>query len=307
MATIRFGIDLGGTKIEAVALDPQGAEIARERTPTPGESYEANLAAIGDLLAKTEQRAGAPAVKVGIGTPGSLSPETGQMRNADSTRLNGRTLDRDLERVLNRPVRLENDANCFALAEATAGAGQNARTVLGLILGTGVGSGIVVDGRTLVGHNRIGGEWGHNPLPIPGPEERPGPKCSCGRTGCIEAWCSGPGLAADHLRRTGADMDAAMIAACAEAGDMDCRETLNLHSARLGRALAGVVNVLDPDVIVLGGGLSNMTDLAGNLAEAVRTHVFSDSFTTPIRVNQLGDTAGVIGAAWLWQIEELAG
>ncbi len=299
-----FGIDLGGTKIEAVVLDAAGSVIARERLPAPSDSYPDTLDAITTLLAEVERLSGIKATHVGIGTPGALCPKTGLMRNANSTALNSHPFDQDLTERLSRPVRLENDANCFALAEATSGAGRGKRTVLGLILGTGVGSGIVVDGRVLVGPNAIAGEWGHNPLPNPGPEERPGPVGDSGRVGSIEAWCCGAGLAGDHLRRTGADMDAPMIAAFAEAGDAECRETLMLHRSRLGRGLAGVVNILDPDVIVLGGGLSNLPGLRENLPDALKGQVFSDTFATPILQNELGDSAGVIGAARLWPTEE---
>ena len=300
---IRTGIDIGGTKLEAVVLDAEGSVLARERVPTPAKSYDTLLDALTALVKDTERAAGAEAMGVGVGTPGSLSPQSGLIRNANSTRLNDQALDRDLSARMGRPLVLENDANCFALAEARAGAGQDHGCVFGVIAGTGVGGGIVLNGTILTGRNRIGGEWGHNPLPNPGMEERPGPECYCGRKGCIEAWCSGPGLAADHFRTTGSDMPADMIASFAEAGDMAAQESLDRHLDRLARSLAGMVNILDPDVIVLGGGLSNLGHLYKRLPDAMRDHVFSDYFETPIVQNRLGDSAGVIGAAWLCPTE----
>jgi len=297
---MRTGIDLGGTKIEIAVLDPAGVLIARERVATPPGDYDATLTVIRDLVERVEAGTGQRTERLGVGTPGSLSPATGLIRNANSTCLNGRPLDRDLAAATGRAVRLENDANCFALAEARTGAAMGAETVFGVILGTGIGGGVVTGGHVLTGRNRIAGEWGHNPLPGSGPGESQPPDCYCGRRGCIEAWCSGPALAADHMRRTGADMDAATIAGFAAAGDLDAGESLDLHLGRLARALAGVVNVLDPDIIVLGGGLSNLAGLADRLPDAMRPHVFSDTFETPVVQNRLGDSAGVIGAAWLW-------
>jgi fructokinase len=300
---MRTGIDLGGTKIEIAVLDPAGELVARQRVSTPAGDYDATLRTIRELAERVEVETGQRMERLGVGTPGSLSPATGLIRNANSTCLNGRPLDRDLAAATGRAIRLENDANCFALAEARAGAAQGADTVFGVILGTGIGGGIVTGGRVLTGRNRIAGEWGHNPLPSSGPGESRPPDCYCGRQGCIEAWCSGPALAADHMRRTGSDMDAATIAGFAEAGDLDAVETLDLHLDRLARAMASVVNILDPDIIVLGGGLSNLAGLAGRLPEAMRRHVFSDTFVTPVVRNGLGDSAGVIGAAWLWPEE----
>lgn len=308
---MRIGVDLGGSKIEVVALgrgDPLGGEAPRLRAATP-PAYDAVIRETAALVAAAEARAGGPtAAAVGVGIPGSLSPATGLVRNANFTALNGRRLDRDLAQALGRPVRVENDANCFALAEAVAGAGQGvdqgARqgkgVVFGVILGTGVGAGIVVDGRVLAGANLIAGEWGHNPLPAPRDDERPGPPCYCGRRGCIETWCSGPGLAADHARATGEMLAPEEIAARAAGGDAAARATLSRHLSRLARGLAGVVNVLDPGVIVLGGGLSKLAQLHGRLPGAMRPHVFSDVFATRVVCNRLGDSAGVIGAAWLW-------
>ena len=305
---LRFGIDLGGTKTEIVVLAGDDV-LLRRRAPTPrGQpgGYDALLDGIVALLAEAERTVGARAVALGVGTPGSLSPATGLVRNANSTVLNGRPLDRDLDARLNRPVRLANDADCFALAEARAGAALGAEVVFGIILGTGVGGGIVTGGRLHSGPNAIAGEWGHNALPRPAPDEVPGPACWCGRRGCIEAWCSGPALAADHARRTGHALTAEQIAARAADGESAALATVARHLDRLGRSLAGVVNLLDPDVIVLGGGLSNLPGLAAGLSAAMRPHVFSDCFSTPVCSNALGDSAGVIGAAWLWRADELA-
>lgn len=302
---IRVGVDLGGTKVEAVALGPDGDVLARERLPTPRHDYGGIVATIATLVGRVEQTAGGRAGGVGIGIPGSFSPATGFVRNANTTILIGKPLDRDLESALGRPVRIENDANCFALAEAVAGAGQGHRMVIGLILGTGAGSGIVCDGRVHVGPNRIAGEWGHTPLPLPADDERPGPACYCGRHGCLEVWISGTGLEEDHRRVTGEEAAAPAIAARAEAGDAAARATLARHLYRLGRGLSTIVNILDPDAIVLGGGLSNLGHLYRELREATRPHVFSDCFDTPILKNRLGDSAGVIGAAWLWPDGEM--
>lgn len=294
---VRFGIDLGGTKTEIVALAPDGAERYRRRVPTP-DSYAGVLAAIAALVAAAEAACG-PAAGIGIAAPGSIGPESGVMRNSNATALHLRPFDRDIAEALGRPVRLANDADCFALAEARAGAATGRTTVFGAILGTGVGGGIVHRGAPLSGPNRIAGEWGHNPLPAPTPEERDGPLCYCGRRGCIETWCSGPGLARDHHRATGARLTAEEIAARAGT-DAAAAASLARHRDRLGRALASVVNLLDPDAIVLGGGLSNLDGLPEALAAAMRPHVFSDSFTTPVLRHRLGDSAGAIGAAWLW-------
>ena len=304
MTRLRAGIDLGGTKIEIAVLDPAGKIVLRERTATPAGDYDATIMAVAALADDAAGKTGAEIARLGVGMPGSLSPATGLIRNANSTCLNGRPLDRDLERVTGRVVRLENDANCFALAEAVAGAGRGAETVFGVILGTGVGGGIVTGGHLMIGANRIGGEWGHNPLPGTGPDEATPPDCYCGRKGCIEAWCSGPALAADHLRHTGQDLSARAIAEAADGGDVAARDTLARHLDRLARGLAGVVNVLDPDIIVLGGGLSNLPHIGQDLPAAMRSHVFSDCFETPVVRHELGDSAGVIGAAWLWPTED---
>ena len=297
---MRIGVDLGGTKTEAVALGPGGVEQARLRAATPQGGYTELVRGIVDLIEAVESTAGTKAPAIGIGIPGSLSPATGLVRNANSTVLIGHAFDRDMAKALGRPVRLENDANCFALAEAEAGAGQGHGTVFGVILGTGVGGGVVVGGRLLTGRNLIAGEWGHNRLPALTADELAAPRCYCGREGCIEAWCSGPGLAADHARTTGQTLNPAEIASRAARGDSAAQTSLDRHLNRLARALAGVVNLLDPDVIVLGGGLSNLDHLYAGLADAMRPHVFSDVFETPVVRNRLGDSAGVIGAAWLW-------
>jgi fructokinase len=301
---MRIGVDLGGTKTEVVALDWAGAELARHRIATSRDGYDSVVRGIVDLVATVETQTGLRAPAIGIGIPGSLSPATGLVRNANYTVLNSRPLDRDLCDALGRPVRVENDANCFALAEAMSGAGQGlaqgADTVFGVILGTGVGGGIVTGGQVLSGRNLIAGEWGHNGLPVASADELSGPPCYCGRCGCIETWCSGPAMRADHERTTGQQLNPSAIAARAAEGDAAAMATLDRHLDRLARALAVVVNILDPDAIVLGGGLSNLDHLYARLPGAMRPHVISDVFETPILKNRLGDSAGVIGAAWLW-------
>ncbi len=297
---MRIGVDLGGTKTEVVALGQAGEELARRRIETPPGGYDSIVVGIAGLVAAVEAQAGARAPAIGIGTPGSLSPATGLIRNSNTTVLNGRAFDRDLAAALGRPVRLQNDANCFALAETMAGVAQGLDTVFGVILGTGVGGGIVSGGRVLAGHNLVAGEWGHNRLPAASPGEFPGPQCYCGRNGCVETWCSGPAMTADHAGATGETLDPPGIAARAAAGDAAATATLERHLDRLARALAGVVNLLDPNAIVLGGGLSNLAGLCDRLPAAMRPHIISDVFETPILKNRLGDSAGVIGAAWLW-------
>ena len=296
---IRVGIDLGGTKIEIAAFGADGAERFRRRVPTPAGDYAATVEAIARLVAQAEGELGSTAT-VGIGTPGAISPATGLVKNANSTCLNGRPFGKDLEAALGREVRLANDANCFALSEAVDGAGRGARVVFGVILGTGVGGGIVVDGRLLVGPNAIAGEWGHNPLPAPAEIDLPAPACYCGRRGCVEAYLSGPALAADHVRGTGEKLDAAEIARRAQAGDARCEATLARHEARLARALAAVINLLDPDVIVLGGGLSRIGRLYERVPMLWKPHVFSDDVRTRLAPPVHGDSGGVRGAAWLW-------
>lgn len=300
---MRIGVDLGGTKIEAVVLSPSGEVAARHRVPTPQGDYDGILQAICALVDEVQRQASVSSdevLPVGIGMPGSLSPATGLVRNSNSVVLNGRAFDRDIAQALGRAVRVANDANCFALAEAQSGAGQGAEIVFGVILGTGVGAGIVVRGVPVVGRNAVGGEWGHNPLPGMTAAELPGPECYCGRRGCVEAWCAGPALAAQYAAAGGAALDAAAIAERARAGETLALEILQEHSARVANALSGVVNILDPDVIVLGGGLCHLDHLYADLPDLMRASVFSDSFQTPIRKAALGDSAGVIGAAWLW-------
>lgn len=297
----RIGVDLGGSKIEVVALDEAGRTLFRERAATPAGDYVATLDTIAALVARCEAAIGGHAT-VGVGTPGSLSPATGLIRNANSTCLNGRALDRDLARRLGREVRTANDANCFAMSEATDGAGAGARCVFGVILGTGIGGGIVVDGRLLQGANAIAGEWGHTPLPLPGADDLPLPACYCGRSGCIETYLSGPGMAADHARRTGLTLDAREIAAEAESGGQCSEATMERYERRLARALAGIINVLDPDVIVLGGGLSRLDRLYRNVPLLWGEWVFSDVVATRLEPARHGDASGVRGAAWLWPL-----
>ena len=297
--SLRIGVDLGGTKIEAAALGPDGTVRLRRRVATPAGDYAATIAAIRDLVGEIEQALGEQGT-VGVGTPGALSPATGLIKNANSTCLIGRPLDRDLSAALGRPVRLANDANCFALSEAVDGAGQGAAVVFGVILGTGVGGGIVVGGRLLVGANAIAGEWGHSPLPSPEDGERPGPPCYCGRRGCIETFLSGPGLALDHRLRNGEASDAAAIAGRAAAGDAAAEATLRRYEDRLARALATVINLLDPEVIVLGGGLGRLQRLYRNVPARWGTYAFSDRVVTRLEPPRHGDSSGVRGAAWLW-------
>lgn len=296
---LRLGIDLGGSKIEIIALAADGRPLLRRRVATPRGDYDATLAAVAGLVAAAEDELGCRG-SVGVGIPGAESLASGLIKNANSTCLIGRPLRADLRHRLGREVRLANDANCFALSEAVDGAGRDADTVFGVILGTGVGGGIVVAGRVLAGANAIAGEWGHNPLPLPTPDDLPLPACYCGRHGCIETYLSGPGLAADHAARHGGGLDAAAIAAGAEAGDDACEATLRRYEARLGRALAGVINLLDPEVIVLGGGLANLRRLYRHLPERCAPHVFSDTMRTRFLPPVHGDSSGVRGAAWLW-------
>ncbi|TWA76032.1 fructokinase [Azospirillum brasilense] len=304
LPAIRIGIDLGGTKTEGIALGAAGAEHARFRVPSPRGDYDATVRTIVDLVARLESATGSAGATVGIGIPGAISPATGLVKNANSTWLIGKAFDRDLAAALQRPVRVENDANCLAVSEAADGAGAGCGVVFAAILGTGCGAGIVVDGRPLGGRNAVGGEWGHNPLPWPTDDERPGPTCYCGKSGCLETFVSGPAAAADHCRATGADLTVEAIAAQAERGDAAARATLDRLVDRLGRGLAGIINVLDPDVIVLGGGLSNLEFLYTALPPAIARWAFTDSLDTPIRRAAHGDSSGVRGAAWLWRPEE---
>jgi fructokinase len=298
---LRIGIDLGGTKIEGVALDDAGRALARRRVPTPRDDYAATLDAIGELVDGLEGALGQRGT-VGIGTPGAISPATDLVKNANSVWLNGRPLARDLARRLGRPVRVANDADCFALSEARDGAGTGARVVFGVIVGTGTGGGLVVDGRAWTGPNAIAGEWGHNPLPWPAAGEWPGPPCYCGKTGCVETFLSGPGLARDHRQATGEALDAAEIAARAGRGDPACEATLRRYEDRMARALAVVLNLLDPEVVVLGGGLSNQSRLYERVPRLWGAHVFSDRVDTRLVPPQHGDASGARGAAWLWPL-----
>jgi fructokinase len=295
---MRIGIDLGGTKIEILALAEDGRVRLRRRVATPQGDYAGTVAAVADLVARAESELGERGT-VGVGMPGAESRVTGLIKNANSTCLIGRPLRQDLEAVLGRPVRLANDANCFALSEAVDGAAAGAEVVFGVILGTGCGAGVVVAGRALTGANAIAGEWGHNPLPWPRDPERPGPACYCGQHGCLETWLSGPGLARD-FEAGGANLTARAVAARAEAGDPAAQATLERYEDRLARGLAQVINVLDPDVIVLGGGLSNIARLYHNVPRRWGEYVFSDYVATRLMPPRHGDSSGVRGAAWLW-------
>lgn len=296
---MRIGVDLGGTKTELIALGDDGAVRLRRRAPTPAGDYAATVALIAGMVTQAEHELGVRA-SVGIGTPGSQSPVDGRMRNANSTCLNGQPLKQDVEAALGRAVRLANDANCFALSEAVDGAGRGADVVFGVILGTGVGGGVVVHSRVLQGANGVAGEWGHNPLPPGDDTGGHAPACYCGRHGCVETWLSGPALAADHLRTSGETAAPEHIVARAGAGDAACEATLQRYEARLARALAGVINLLDPDVIVLGGGLSSIGRLYERVPRLWVPHVFSDRIVTRLCPPLHGDSSGVRGAAWLW-------
>ncbi len=306
---LRIGIDLGGTKIEGLALADDGREMERRRIAAPRGSYEHTIRAIVELvtaieracLAEPDSPSAAKAdATVGLGIPGAISPATGLIKNANSTWLNGRPLAADLSRALNRPVRLANDANCFALSEATDGAAAGAAVVFGVIIGTGTGGGLVVNGRLIAGANAIAGEWGHNPLPSPEDDERPGPPCYCGRSGCIETFLSGPALARDYIAFGGDDLSAAEVASRADGGERRAIDCLERYERRFTRAIASIINVVDPDVIVLGGGLSNISRLYANIPRLWAPHVFSDRVDTQLVRAKHGDASGVRGAAWLW-------
>jgi fructokinase len=296
---MRIGIDLGGSKIEIIALDDAGRELYRERTATPAQDYHAILHAIAQLVARVEQ-ACQQTGSVGIGIPGAISPQTQWVKNANTTCLIGKPLQQDLERQLQRPVRITNDANCFAVSEATDGAGQQAKVVFGVIIGTGTGAGIVIDKQPLHGANAIAGEWGHNPLPWPHADELPGPPCYCGKQGCIETFLSGPGFTADHQRQRGHGANPKEILALANAGDDIAEASLQRYEDRLARALASVINILDPDVIILGGGMGNIQRLYQNVPLRWGNYIFSDQVVTPLVAPLHGDASGVRGAAWLW-------
>ncbi len=305
---LRIGVDLGGSKISAIGLDREGCELARHRIPTPRNDYHATLAAITELVAMIEQQCGRRGT-VGIGMPGSISPTTRRVQNANSTWLNGKPFDRDLRTALGRDIRLANDANCFALSESIDGAGQDARSVFGVILGTGCGGGLVIDKTLINGPKGIAGEWGHNPLPwprlSPPNAELPGPKCWCGKHGCIESWVSGPALERDFAQAAKRQTTGPAILKLAENGDPEAQACLDRHASRLARGLAMVVNIFDPEVIVLGGGLSQMPHLYQVLPDQMAPYIFADSKTIDIRPPRYGDDSGVRGAAWLWDLDKV--
>lgn len=300
---MRLGIDFGGTKIEGIMLDRDGAELARKRIPTPRHDYDASIGAIHNLVLDLERQAGVTAARIGIGVPGAVDREDGRVRGGNATWMTDRDLGADLAAALGRPVKLANDANCFVLSEARDGAGAGADVVFGAVLGSGVGGGLVVHGRLLEGANAITGEWGHVPLPDPRDDERPGPVCSCGIPGHVEAWLSGRALAADYARRIGRDPAdgprAQEVIARSGAGEAAAEETLRRFEDRLGRALATIVNIIDPDVIVLGGGLSNVARFYETVPPRIAPHVFGGRFRTRLLRNHHGDSSGVRGAAWL--------
>jgi len=296
---MRLGIDWGGTKIEIIALDDDGSEMFRQRVPTPRDDYDGCLEAVAGLVAAAEA-ATRQTGTVGFGIPGSISPGTGLVKNANSTWMNGQPLDKDLERRLGRPVRVQNDANCLAVSEATDGAGAGAHFVHAIIIGTGCGSGIAIDGKAHRGANGIGGEWGAIPVPWMTAEEYPGPDCWTGHKGTIDRWCSGTGLQYDYLKRTGTALKGHEIMAAKRAGDAEATAVYQGYVSRLGRALAMSANLIDPDVFVLGGGMSNVDELYDDLPAAMAPYIFSDTYEVPIRKAKHGDSSGVRGAAWLW-------
>jgi fructokinase len=296
---MRIGIDLGGTKIEALAIDGKGTELARHRIDTPREDYEATISAIVGLVHRMEETTGMVG-SVGAGIPGSVSSVTGLVKNSNSTWLNGRPFHRDLAAALGREVRVANDANCLAVSEASDGIAAGSRVVFGVILGTGCGGGIAVDGRVHPGPNGVAGEWGHNPLPWAAPEEYPGPVCYCGKRGCMEMWVSGTGMALDYRNTTGKERTAREIVADFQAGDREAMATMDRFEDRLARGLAQVINILDPDAIVLGGGVSRAEHLYRALPERLPAYVFGGEATTRIFQAMYGDSSGVRGAAWLW-------
>jgi len=295
---MRIGIDLGGTKIAGILLAHDGRVLAEERIATPSDTASI-VQAISAMVQRLEAVVGS-SCSVGVGTPGALSPRTGLLRNSNTECLNGVALDRLLSEALQRIVRIANDANCFALSEAVDGAGRQGRTVFGVIVGTGTGGGLVIDKKVLSGRHAITGEWGHNPLPWPRDEERPGPRCYCGKHGCIETWLAGPSLSRDHFAYTQERFTAEVISSRGEAGDIDARATLDRYADRMARSLASVINIVDPDVIVLGGGVSNVDALYSLVLEALPRWVFSDFVDVPIVRALHGDASGVRGAAWLW-------
>ncbi|MCW9012981.1 MAG: ROK family protein [Gammaproteobacteria bacterium] len=296
---MRIGIDLGGTKIEVIALDESGKEIIRQRIATPQGQYDKILQTIVQLIQDVEQSTRQTG-SIGIGTPGALSPATGLLKNSNSVCMNGMPVKEDLQQLLGREIRMANDANCFALSEATDGAAKDAHVVFGVIVGTGTGAGVVVNKHVLTGPNAIAGEWGHNPLPWPGDDERPGPECYCGKLGCIETFLSGPGLAKEYLRLTGQQLTSAEIVCLSEQADTVAEQCLQIYEDRMARGLAHVINILDPETIVLGGGMSNIQRLYRNVPEIWDKYVFSDKVFTRLVAPVHGDSSGVRGAAWLW-------
>lgn len=296
---MRIGIDLGGTKIEGIALSETGEKLFRHRIATPQGDYPAILKSIKDLIVQVEAECGKKG-SIGLCTPGALSPATGLLRNSNSVCMNGKPVLTDLQQLLQREIRMANDANCFALSEASDGAAIDAAVVFGVIIGTGTGAGIVIDKKILVGPNAIAGEWGHNPLPWPQPCELPGPECYCGKYGCIETWVSGPAIARDYVLHNDEKIDAEIIDNRARSGDADADEILQRYENRLARSLAHVINILDPDAIVLGGGMGNIKRLYENVPKIWEDYVFSDVVNTRLLAPQFGDSSGVRGAAWLW-------
>jgi fructokinase len=300
-AEMRIGIDLGGTKVEALAIDKQGNELVRYRVDTPREDYAATIGAMAGLVHRIEKETGTVGT-VGAGIPGSISNKTGLVKNANSTWLNGRPLHYDLQSALEREVRVANDANCLAVSEATDGAAAGKRVVFGVILGTGCGGGLAIDGHVHAGENGVAGEWGHNPLPWQRPEEYPGPLCYCGKRGCMEMWVSGTGVALDYKVTTGRTRTTREIMADFEAGDADAAAAVERLEDRLARGLAHVINILDPDVLVLGGGLSKVQHLYQSVPKKLATYVFGGEADTQILQAKFGDSSGVRGAAWLWPL-----
>ena len=296
---MRIGVDLGGTKIEAIALDDAGVELFRERVPTPQGKYKSIMQSIRRLIADVEKETGQQG-SIGIGTPGALSPATGLLRNSNSVCMNGMPVKEDLEKILQRKIRIANDANCFALSEAIDGSASGASVVFGVIVGTGTGGGIVVNRRVLTGPNAIAGEWGHNPLPWPKDEERPGSECYCGKFGCVETFLSGPGLSVDYFKHANEKISAKEIVEKAGQGDALAEHCLQRYEDRMARGLSHVINIIDPDVIVLGGGMSNVQRLYKNVPEIWGKYVFSDKVVTKLVAPRYGDSSGVRGAAWLW-------
>jgi fructokinase len=298
---MRIGIDLGGTKIEAIALDDNGIVLHRTRIDTPGESYRAVIETIVALVHSMESELGRTG-SIGIGTPGVVSPATGLMKNANSVYLNGQPFDRDIAAALGRPVRVANDANCFALSEAIDGAGAGREVVFGVIIGTGTGGGVVIRGQVLTGPNAIAGEWGHNPLPWPNAQELPGPQCYCGKRGCIETFCSGPAFVRDYVGHEYPVVTAREVVELAAQGDKLAQRALSRYEERLAKSLATVINLIDPHIIVLGGGMSNVRSLYQTLPKLLGRYAFSDHLSTQVVPARYGDASGVRGAAWLWPL-----